>query len=88
MTGSQSFKAYEEAQRFFTPNIANNYNKTLNPNSKGQVGNFGPNDIKVAKDDKFLFYVDEEPAEGTSINFVPNGRLNSFINILLNLLKK
>ena len=73
LTGTQSFKAYEEAQRFFKPNIANDYNKTLNSNDQGDVGNFGPKDIKVRKDDQFLFYVDEEPAEGVSLNFVPDG---------------
>ena len=78
LTGAQSFKAYEEAQRFFSPNIANDFNKTLNPNSQGKVGNFGPKDIKVQKGDNFLFYVDEEPAEGTSLNFVPNGEFRRF----------
>jgi hypothetical protein len=74
ITGNQSFKAYEEAQRFFSPNIANDYNSTLNPDSKGNVGNIEQKDIKVRKDDKFLFYVDEEPSEGTAVNFVPNGK--------------
>ena len=73
LTGTQSFKAYEEAQRFFTPRIANDYNKALNLNKKGKYGDFGPQDIKVQRDDQFLFYVDEEPAEGVSMNFVPNG---------------
>lgn len=74
MTGSQSFKAYEEAQRFFKPSIANDYNKAMNQNNKGKLGDFGPKDIKVNKDDQFLFYVDEEPAEGVALNFVPDGK--------------
>jgi hypothetical protein len=73
LTGTQSFKAYEEAQRFFKPSIANDYNQAMNPNAKGQFGDFGPKDIKVNKDDHFLFYVDEEPAEGVALNFVPDG---------------
>ena len=74
ITGNQSFKAYEEAKRFFNPSVANDYNKTLNPDSSGKVGNLKPEDIKVKEGDGYLFYVDEEPAEGVGLNFVPNGR--------------
>lgn len=74
ITGNQSFKAYEEAQRFFKPSFANDYNETLNPNSNGQVGNLSPEDIKVKEGDHYLFYVDEEPAEGVGLNFVPDGK--------------
>lgn len=73
ITGNQSFKAYEEAKRFFEPGIANDYNKTLNPGANGTVGNLAPGDIKVREEDQYLFYVDEEPSEGVGLNFVPDG---------------
>lgn len=73
ITGTQSMRAYEEAKRFMSPTPANCPAALFKRNSKGNIQGVSQNDIKVKQNDAFLFYVDEEPLEGVSVNFTPNG---------------
>lgn len=71
VTGSQSMKAFKEAQNFLQPKIANDYSKMTQ--GKKYISQ---QDISYDPKDAFLFYVDEEPQEGVAVNFTPKGKFN------------
>ena len=74
MTGTQSLKAFNEAKRFCQPKLANDYEKLMKPDSQGNIGSISNSNITCNPTDEFLFYVDEEPREGISLNFTPDGK--------------
>lgn len=74
ITGSQSLKAYEESKRFLAATPANCPERVFKRDAKAVVNGISQKDITVKPNDAYLFYVDEEPREGISLNFTPNGK--------------